>query len=65
MSEGQIAILISIVGLVGPAITAWLSLRTRSEVMEMRRSIEEAIERKYVRKDVYEADHRHLCREQS
>lgn len=60
MSESQVAIAVSIIPILFTGISAWLTQRTRADLLKLRQDIQEGIERRYVRKDVYEADQRRI-----
>jgi hypothetical protein len=50
MAENHIAVIVSVLSLIGTAVNVWLKLQIRLEVLEMRKAILDEVDQKYLRR---------------
>jgi hypothetical protein len=50
MAESHLALVVSVLSLLGTAVNMWLKLQIRIEVLEMRKAIMDEVDEKYIRR---------------
>lgn len=71
MSESQIAIAVSVIALIGPAINVWLTYRIKVQLLEANQKLVDRIHQEYVPREVFTAEVRRIderhneCRSES